>query len=45
MGSKGREGMKDDSKISNQSDGEDGGKVDKTMKEQGPRLDRKTFNG
>lgn len=45
MGSKVREGMKDDSKISNQSDWEDVGKVDKTIKEQGPRLDRKTLNG
>lgn len=45
VGSKVREGMKDDSKISNQSDWEDVGKVDKTIKEQGPRLDRKTLNG
>lgn len=38
VGSKARERMQGDSKVSNQSDGEDGGEVDTMIQDQGPRL-------
>lgn len=45
VGSKARERMQGDSKVSNQSDGEDGGEVDTMIQDQGPRRDWKTLNG